>query len=104
MAFTIVTITSNYDLANGIDPVGAVGFTPTAAMVNGPTVVAAKVTRRLNIDGVLIIDLVANTDPGTAPAGTHYLVEEAINGVSRSYTVTIPHNAGSTIDLSTLSP
>jgi len=104
VAFTIVTITGNYDLPNGIDPVGTVSFTPSAPMVNGPTVVAVKVIRTLNVDGVLVIDLVANTDPGTVPAGTNYLVEEAINGIVRSYTVIIPHNAGSTINLSTLAP
>ena len=105
MAFTIVTITGDYDLANGIDPVGTVAFTPTEVMVNGPTVVAAPVTRRLNIDGLLIIDLVANTDPATTTlSGTpaSYLVQESINDVTRSYQVQIPHNQGSTIDLTTL--
>jgi hypothetical protein len=102
VAFTYVTITRDYDLADGIDPVGEVSFTPTAPMVNGPTVVAAPVTRPLDIDGVLVIDLAANTDPATLPTGTSYLVEELISGVSRNYYVQIPHNAGSTIDLSTL--
>src|SRR5258708_1272348 len=84
VAFTVVTITGNYDLANGIDPTGTVSFTPSAPMVNGVTVVTAPVTRALNIDGILVVDLMANTDPGTVPADSRYLVEEAINGVSRS--------------------
>lgn len=104
MAFTKVTILGDYDLPNGFDPIGTVSFTPSAVMVNGTTVVAAPVTRSLNIDGLLVIDLVANTDPATAPVGTFYIVAEAINGVSRSYTVIIPHNAGSSVDLTTLTP
>jgi hypothetical protein len=48
--------------------------------------------------------VVANTDPATLPAGTHYQVEEAVSGVARSYPVTIPHNAGAVVDLSTLAP
>lgn len=102
MAFTFVTITRDYDLADGVDPVGEVSFTPTAPMTNGATVVAAPVTRILDIDGILSIPLAANTDPATTPAGTSYLVKEVIAGVSRSYYVQIPHNAGSAIDLSTL--
>ncbi len=102
MAFTIVTVTRDYDLADGTDPVGTVSFTPTTPMVNGPTVVAAKVTGRLNIDGILTIDLAANTDPATVPVGGAYLVEESIGGATRKYYVVIPHNAGSSIDLGAL--
>jgi len=104
LAFTKVTVTGDYDLANGFDPVGTVSFTPSEPMVNGTTVVAAPVTRSLNIDGVLVIVLAANTDPATTPAGTFYDVAEVINGVTRSYTVIVPHNAGSTVDLTTLTP
>ena len=102
MAFTTVTITRDYDLADGTDPAGTVSFTPTAPMVNGTTVVAAKVTERLNVDGLLTIDLAANTDPATLPAGTTYLVEEDIGGARRSYYVEIPHDQGAALDLSTL--
>lgn len=104
MAFTTVTVTCDYDLADGRDPNGTVTFTPTAPMVNGPTVVAAPVTRTLDIDGILSIPLAANSDPSTTPLGTSYLVEEVVAGVTRRYYVTVPHNAGSTIDLSTLVP
>lgn len=105
MAFTLITITGDYDLANGLDPTGTVTFTPSEPMTNGvETVIAAPVARALNIDGILTILLAANTDPATDPPGTEYTVDEAISGVTRSYPVTIPHNAGSTIDLSTLAP
>jgi parallel beta-helix repeat protein len=102
VAFTTVTVTRDYDLADGTDPIGTVSFTPTAPMVNGPTVVAAKVTHRLDVDGVLSIELAANTDPATLPVGTAYLVQEDIAGATRSYYIEVPHNAGSSIDLSTL--
>lgn len=107
MAFTVVTVTADYDLANGLDPVGQVSFTPSEPMINGFTVVAAPVSRALDIDGILLVDLVANTDPGTTtPSGSPatYLVEEAIGGVTRSYAVTIPHAAGPIVVLSSLGP
>lgn len=102
MAFTTVTVTCDYDLADGTDPAGTVSFTPTVPMINGTTVVAAKVTQRLDIDGILTIQLDANTDPATQPSGAAYLVEESIGGATRKYYVTIPHDQGSTLDLSTL--
>ena len=102
MSFTTVTITRDYDLADGTDPDGTVTFTPTSVMVNGVTVVAAPVVGRLDVDGVLSIQLAANTDPATIPTGTYYLVREVIGGVSRSYYVQIRHDVGASIDLATL--
>ena len=106
MAFTTVTVTCDYDLADGTDPVGTVSFTPTVPMVNGTTVVAAKVTERLNVDGLLTVELAANTDPTTQPAGAAYLVEESIGApgeqATRRYYVQIPHDQGSTLTLSSL--
>lgn len=102
MAFTTVTVTRDYDLADGTDPAGTVTFTPTTPMNNGVTVVAAPVVARLDVDGLLSIQLAANTDPATLPTGAYYLVQEVIGGASRSYYVQIRHDIGSTIDLSTL--
>jgi hypothetical protein len=103
VAFTTVTVTRDYDLADGTDPTGTVTFTPTAPMINGVTVVAAAVTERLNVDGRLTIELAANTDPDTLPSPDgYYLVKEVIAGATRSYYVQIPHDQGSDIDLSTL--
>jgi hypothetical protein len=103
VAFTIVTVTRDYDLADGTDPAGTVTFTPSTPMINGVTVVAAPVVARLDVDGLLSIELAANTDPGTLPSDdSYYLVKEVIGGASRSYYVQIPHDAGAVIDLSTL--
>lgn len=102
MAFTTVTLTRDYDLADGTDPTGTVTFTPTTPMVNGVTVVAAPVVARLDVDGILTIELAANNDPATLPTGSYYLVQEAVGGASRSYYVQIPYNLGASIDLATL--
>ena len=104
MAFTMVTITGDYDLADGLDPVGSVSFTPTDVMVNGPTVVTVPVRAQLDVDGLISIRLAANTDPLTTPAGVQYLVTESISGVSRSYPVQIPHNQGASLDITALTP
>lgn len=104
MAFTHVTITRDYDLATGAAPAGSVVFTPSAWLVNsGVTVPAAAVAARLDTTGQITVDLVANTDPATAPAGSYYTVRENIVGQpTRTYTVIIPHSAGSLVDLSGL--
>lgn len=107
MAFTLVTVTADYDLPNGLDPVGTVEFTPSEPMVNGTTVAAAPVVGRLDIDGILRIELAANTDPGTTtPSGraAYYRVRESISGVIRDYAVTIRHDQGSVFDLASYAP
>lgn len=104
MAFTQITVTQDYDYADGLDPAGTVSFTPTAAMANaGVLVPTAKVTKALDIDAQLSVALFANNDPATTPTGTSYLVEEDIGGATRSYYVTVPYNAaGGTVVLSAL--
>lgn len=103
MAFTVVTITQDYDLADGVEPSGQVTFTPTYPRTNsGKVIPAAPVTRRLDPSGQISIDLAANTDSGTLPTGTAYKVDELINSVARSYYVTIPHDQGSSLVLADL--
>lgn len=103
MAFTYVTITADYDTADGLDPSGTVTFTATAAMVNGGVVnIAAPVSRKVDVDGVLAISLAANTDPGTTPTGSKYTVTEQLNSIERTYTIQVPHNLGSSLALSSL--
>jgi hypothetical protein len=101
--FTQVTVTRDYDLATGAAPTGTVYFTPSAWLVNGVTVPPVAVTAALDIDGVITVDLFANTDPATEPSGSYYTVREVIFGQPvRAYRVAIPHDAGPTVDLSTL--
>jgi hypothetical protein len=103
VAFTQVTVTRDYDLATGDAPTGTVSFTPSQWLVNGTTVPAAAVTVALDVAGVITVDLFANTDPATVPAGSYYTVREDIVGQPRrTYTVIIPHDFSSTIDLSGL--
>lgn len=104
MAFTTVTVIRDYDLADGFDPGGYVTFTPTVPMTNGGvTVVAAPSKAMLDADGRISVELVANTDPATTPTGVSYRVVEYIDGqVLRTYSVIIPHDAGTTVDLGAL--
>lgn len=103
MAFTQVTVTRDYDLANGVDPYGTVSFTPSAWLVNGATVPAATVTTPLGVGGKISVALFANTDLATLPAGSYYTVREDVAGQPRrSYRVIVPHNVGSPLDLTAL--
>jgi len=104
MTFTYVTVTRDYDLADGTESAGLVRFTPAVAMVNGgATVVAAPVVARLDVDGHISVSLAANTDATTAPQGNYYTVREEIDGQPiRQYAVIVPHDQGATLDLSSL--
>lgn len=103
-SFTHITVTRDYDLATGDAPTGVVYFTLSAWLVNNlVTVVPAPAPAALDSIGRISIDLVANTDPGTAPAGSYYTVREVILGQpERSYKVRVPINAGLSVDLATL--
>lgn len=102
--FTHVTVTRDYDLADGAAPTGTVYFTPSQWLRNNGVVVpAAQVAAPLDVFGAITIDLVANTDFDTTPTGSYYTVREDIVGQPRrTYTVIIPHNIGSPVDLSGL--
>lgn len=109
MAFTQVTVTQDYTLADGTEPIGTVTFAPTGAMLNNDLEVpAAPVVARLDSAGSIAPLLYANTDPGTSPGGTTYLVTEdigtAVTRARRSYYVAIPHDQGGSIVLSSLAP
>lgn len=102
MTFTPVTLTERYELADGVPAAGTVRLTPTAPMDNDGTVVAASVSRTLDAEGDLTIEVKANTDPDTSPQHVWYRVDERISGVREAYYVQVPHDQGSTIDLSSL--
>lgn len=104
MAFTHLTLTRDYDFADGNPPIGLVTFTPSAWLVNAgvvvpPTAVAAK----LDVEGRVTVALVANTDPGTTPVGSYYTVREEIVGQpERSYRIIVSYDIPSPADLSYL--
>lgn len=102
--FTHVTVTRDYDFADGVDPGGYVTFQPTTPIVNdGVTVVASARRADLDVDGQISIPLAANTDPDTIPSGSAYQVVEKITGQqTRTYYVVIPHDGPPTLDLSEL--
>ncbi len=102
--FTHITVTRDYDLATGAAPTGTVYFTPSGWLRNNTvTLVAAPVGAPLDSIGRVSLSLAANTDPATVPPGSYYTVREEIVGQpDRTYKVAIPHNAGPTVDLSTL--
>jgi hypothetical protein len=57
----------------------------------------------LDVAGQIRVDLFANTDPATDPAGSYYTVQEVIFGQpTRTYRVIIPHNLGSPLGLALL--
>lgn len=102
MAFTQVTITGTYRTPAGDPAAGTVVFTPKFAMRNADTVVAHPTHVPLTGAGVLSVSLAATTDPGTAPLGNTYLVQEYVVGLGavRSYHLAVPHTFP-TLDLET---
>lgn len=99
MAFTQVTVTGTYRDAEGDEAVGAVVFTPAAAMRNDSIVVASPVTAQI-VDGAISVSLAATDDPDTLPLGVTYEVVEQIVGTRyrRRYQLPVPY-AGGAIDL-----
>lgn len=100
MAFTQIEITQDFTSADWTEPSGTVTFTPAVPMLNGGVVVpAVPVKARLDGGGMISISLAAVTDSSTSPQGNTYRVDENINGVKRSYSISVPHNQGATLIL-----
>ena len=56
MAFTEITVTQDFTLADGTDPSGTVTFTPTSAMRNGDvTIPAVPVVAQLDGTGQMFM-------------------------------------------------
>lgn len=105
MAFTMVTLTapSGYRRADGTVPNTRIRATPYVEMVNGTRTVNQEVTVPLNSAGTGLVAIAATTDPGTTPAGNVYsLVVEADGYPVRQLLAAIPHNAGSTVSIDSL--
>jgi hypothetical protein len=101
VAFTHVTVTHDFDLANQVSALGALHFTPVEEMHNGSSSVPASPIRApLGPNGLLSQVLAANTDEGTWPVGVRYRVDERITGqLPLRYFITVPHDQGLTVDL-----
>ena len=107
MAFTYVTLDagSGYVRADGTTPRARILATPLVPMTNGPTTVNRTVAIPLQANGLATKTLQATTDPGTTPAGNAYRFSIEIDGAAmHSFVAAVPHNAGSTIDISSLVP
>lgn len=93
MPFTLVTVNGLYRTPGGGAAAGVVVFTPRFAMRNDDTIVAAPTSAVIGPAGAITVVLAATTDPGTAPLGCTYRVQEYIVGVVavRSYDLAVPH-------------
>jgi hypothetical protein len=101
MPFTTVTITHDFDLADGT--LGTVTFEPVEPMHNGTRTVSAVKRAVLSSGGALSKAVEATTDPGTSPPGVPYRIVVRMTGQpSRTYYARVPHNQGSPIDLAVL--
>ena len=99
-----VTITGAFTGPDATPATGTVRFTlvpPVRVADTGP-LVAGSVTVTLDPDGAFSVPLFANTDPTVLPAGSYYVVQEAISGARGEYAVTVPHDAGSPLELAAL--
>lgn len=99
MAFTQITITHTYPTGS----TGTVTFALDRRISNGSDYQQDARTATLDGSASISIALPANTAPGTRPADSQYFVTEALVGrVIRRHAVTIPHDAGGSIDLYSL--
>jgi hypothetical protein len=105
MAFTMITLDTGdgYRLADGSTPRARIVATPVVAMTNGTTTVARPVVLPLNSAGVATRTLQATTDPATLPTGNAYRFRVEVDGhLVRQFIAAVPHNTGSTVQLSAL--
>lgn len=103
---TYITLTGAYRLPTGAAASGTVKFTlqPAVVVGTGGPILESSVTETLDNGGAFSVPLLANTDPTVVPAGSYYLVQEWIAGAEREYTIILPHDLGSPLDLASLAP
>lgn len=105
MAFTFVTLDAGggYYWATGDVAPARLRATPLVPMTNGTTTIATEVVIPIATNGATTKTLAATTDPATTPAGNAYrIVIEAGGRMVQSFIAAIPHNAGSTVNVSDL--
>ena len=105
MAFTMITLKSGsgYRRADGAIPRARIRVTPLVPMTNGVVTVDQEVTVPLTSAGVGTKTIAATTDPATTPAGNAYRFRVEVDGYTvQQFIAAVPHNAGSQVDVSTL--
>jgi hypothetical protein len=107
MAFTMVTLSvpGGYRTALGDAVPVRIRATPAVEMVNGTRTVRDEVIIPVAANGTATRALEATTDPATTPGGNVYtFVVEANFHPVRTFTAAVPHNAGSTVSIDSLTP
>lgn len=107
MAFTQVTLTvaAGYRLATGDSIPVRIRATPYVEMTNGTRVIRDEVILPIAANGSATKTLAATTDPATTPAGNVYIFTVEANGRPvRSFSAAVPHNAGSSVSIDSLTP
>jgi len=106
MAFTMITLTagSGFRTATGANAaLPRIRARPHVDMVNGTEIVNQEVILPINSSGSATKTLAATTDPATLPVGNYYHFTVEVAGyVVRQFIAALPHNAGSTVALSSL--
>lgn len=105
MSFTITTVTHTFVNADQTPASGALVFSLSKRITNGPTtVVPASVTANLDASGNLSQALTSNADAGTIPQDSEWRVDFRILGSPvETFFITVPSGAG-TVDLGSLLP
>jgi hypothetical protein len=106
MAFTTVNVTGTYVNEDQTPAAGTIQFQLTEPISNGGTTIwPVPVTVTLNASGGFSVPLAANTDAGTEPTGSQYVVIERVSSTSnREYMIVVPSGLGSTVTLASLMP
>lgn len=96
MSFTTVTITHQFQNADGSPAIGEVEFSLTKGMTNsGLTILPIAVTADLDGEGNLSQTLVSNLDAGTNPQDSYWRVDLRLTGIEpQTYFIQVPVGSG----------
>lgn len=107
-SFTYPTVQHTWQNADSTPSSGSVVFTLSKAITNGGiTIAPTHVIATINASGGISQALVSNTDPGTVPQDSYWMITERVMGaMDRSFSVQLPSaSAGAlTVDLGSLMP
>lgn len=101
-----ITVTGTYIDALGDSLTGQVLFSLSTLLVDttGKVIVGAGTFPAVLSGGRFSIVLPCTDNATLSPTNFAYTVKESVAGVSRSYTIQLPHTLGATVDISTLAP